>query len=505
MKKYFNVFCLSLIASTSAFATNTFPTTPVITSPVNDERDVPVAAEFSTEVFTPVDINGDVISDPTLQLLRTEWIPIVDPDANTIYFGGQQTTPVSNFNQLPESSFQYDIPASQEMIFNETRVRRLKIKAFGVVELLSESDEIIATIFAQPDSLEKLEPSALHPFIALNSKADSVVIRWDFSSGHFVDDSTFAIEANILNSGIVELRLKLESTLSYSYRFTGGRFGVEIGSVGRYQSLSVWGSDTMDPLSYYGDFGFSFQKVDNNSIYHSELADKNLISEPANLSNKVASETITTIEMLEPFSTYQLYARHVTQHSEESGDGINKVFYSDLSAPVTFETARSKYRIAMTSDSTVISGSKATVSFVLTNEGTYPGEPRVKLTLPVKVIGIEEGNSVNQELEGNIESGECASVLENRESISLSCSGVVLAPGESTNLRMSLTFNQAGEIPVVTSICETLIDNCDMPELQQSLLTVSEQSSPQGSDSSGGTVFWLTFLALPLMRLRRTA
>lgn len=511
MNKYFNLFYLSLITSTSAFAANTFSTTPVITSPVNDERDVPVAADLSTDVFTQTDSTGVPKSDPSLQFLRAEWILIEQPDQNTIYFGGQQTSPASSFSQLPEISFQYDIPQTQEMIFNEVQVRRLKIRASGIVELLSNTDEVIATIYAQPDSLDKLAPSALHPFISVKAITDSVVIRWDFSSALFGGAPIFAIETNIFNSGVVDLRLKIESTLSYSLLFsffTSGRVGVEIGSARFYRPLSTWGSDTMGPSSYYNGFGYRFQKESNGRIYYAELADKNLISEPVNSSDLITSDSDTFTSTLRPFSTYQVYARHVAQYSEEAGDEANTIVYSDLSAPVSFETARSKYRIEPISDSTPIAKSKATVRFVLTNEGTYTGEPQVGITLPYGALELAEDGSVDQELEGVIENGNCVSFAENSEIVGVTCSGISLAPGESASLSINLEFNQAAEVPVLSTICETLTDNCAIPEEHQSVITVAERSSAQGSNGSssgGGAMLWLTLLTLPLLRLRRVA
>ena len=532
MKRTFLLSALALTAAPLTFAMSAFPNAPEISDPVANEANVGLTATLSTEVMTSTNTDPENYS---VEFNGVSWYLSDEFDSSLHLFGGlQNIEPGILIGQ--DDSYTYQIDPALSIIINDQTVHTLEIRSNGSMDLLSESDETIASVSAKPFGFN-MKLSASLPFILVKENGDSVSVRWTFADSSYPSDVT--MEAELRSDGTIRILANPSAYDNALYSPTtsdpgaGGSAGVSIPSFSYYQSLPGWKttySETVD------DFGLEFS-------FNAETGIVAAPTTPVTIGDFDAPEFVVEEAegydhetTLEPFKDYVAYARHRAQII--TGDPTTNMI-SALSAPVFFSTVASDYSISASALPTLTVGESKTFSLTLTNTGTYAGEPQVTVQVPFAVLsGINSigGSDIETTLNAQIDGGSCNVDVDVSGPTTITCGGVELAVDASVTVTVDLTFANESTQVIAFDVCETLTDDCNSQSLQEVALSVvaavpdvdvttpdvttpdvttpTPEESPEneGSGSSGGgSSLWLMLLALPLLtmrsqrRLRRTA
>lgn len=505
MKGHLLPAVLALAVSPMSFAGVTysfFPAQPTITEPTDGATDVETSATVSTNVLTEVNAQGTTNSSSSLTLDGVQWYLTTDADSTVTYFGGLRATASSaeRLAFMPEESYDYTVPENVSLSFDSLAVPVLRIYNTGKLELISEADVVIGTVYVQPDLLGAVKPDTTDARITVKAYDNGVSVIWPF----IADDASNAavkMEALLLDNAIIVVRADPADLSDSLYTLTGGNVGVELDDDSNTGSLAGWKSGLTGTAT---EFGLKFTRTDASTINSSTASPTTLSSytEPTTTTETV--DNVTGELSLLPGEEYRAYAQYVVT------DGSGNTVYSSLSDAVMFTTElNSSYTLDLPSTDGIVAATPVELTFSLSNTGEHGGAPKVEVVLPFNALENLNGTlSDFFDAETEATEADCGLNIAGGDT-TLSCTTLMDA-GESATVDFTATFNTVGAQDIEYRVCETKLNGCEGIEYKTLTINVSSADSGDGngsddsSSSGGGSTFWFLLLSLPLTLLRRS-
>ena len=436
-----------------------------------------------------------------------EWL-LYPQDQNLILLGGKE----SNFGDIGTAQSSWTIPTPVDFQIDGTDVDELIVYNHGLVEVISSSEGVLAWASIAPDLIEYRQNDQTYNLISVRTRESIILVTYELKS-HANAPSSWSFNGQIrINTELPSIGHKLDkSSFDDSlFNLTSGEFGCEIRHEGVFhhskgtpaalkerasEAPADFQSNTSNVceingsgevlLGFYNDPSFEDPEIPEFERYDS-------------------AETTRLVSLNEGVTYTAVLRQHAT--------GLWGTGISDWSEPVNFFTAGNvELQISLNG----LSGENAilevpgagehTISVQITNTGEAPVRPVFSM-----FVGENSLENVPERVSlfSNF-NGDCA-VKEN-DSGSIECtSNEVIEPGESTFFEISTLITEEQNLKYYTmSACSAAnleVGNCHYTNFEVRVGNGPETDRGNDSGSSGGgAMFWLTLLALPLLRLRRKA
>ena len=431
-----------------------------------------------------------------------EWL-LYPEDQNLILLGGKE----SNFGDINTATSSWTIPTPVDFQVDGTDVDELVVYNHGLVEVVSSSDGVLAWASVAPDFIDYRENAQQYNLISVRTRESIILVTYELKN-HSNAASSWAVKGQVrINTELPSIGHKLNKN-SFSdslFNLTSGELGCEIRHEGLFyhskgtpaelktrasEAEAAFQSNTSNVCEITGDGEILLGFYNDPSFEDPELPDFEYYSS--------AEPTLSGIQLSEQ-ETYTTMLRH-------TATGVWGTGKSDWSTPVTFLTAgNAEFQISFNELSgenvllEVPDAGSHNINVTITNTGETQGRPVVSM-----YIGQDEFNSVAERvslIHGF--NGECDQGGFDSDVIECAWAETI-QPGDSISFDITTMISEEGQSQYFSmSVCSENALGCDNTNLE---IRIATNSSPEGSSgSSGGAMFWLTLLALPLLRLRRTA
>jgi hypothetical protein len=498
------------------------PDTPTIEAPTADAVDVSITPEISGTAASATRTGPPTVAiavaeseDYPVSLDTAEWL-FFEPQENLTLLGGYKQSSAD----LYTSEKTWTIPSPLNFTIDGSTVSQLSITNHGTVELLDETDAILAKVSAQPyytSSIQSAEPNAL---ISVKKESDTLMtITWGLASSDGADVEWTGKFQAVIETIKPTVGFKMSysdfedpfftlgaETLSCYIRFSESLMG------GRYKLSDLKSrhdndsSSTSSRACFYNEASgedFSVEGIYTSQFNTPAPSDQSLPTF-LEVSTTENPHTLTSDEALEPGTKYGALLRY----SMNDGDSFNA--YSAWSEQIEFTTElNTEYAMSANATSAFTQGVAKTLTFTLTNNGSDAGEPRAEVRLPFNVLSGVKG-TFNAAMAEGITASCNTSVIGTITTLGCTLKG--LAAGESADFTATITLNDLGSQDIEYRVCETLLEGCTGASYNTLNVTVSAQASEapgneddtSSSSSGGGSTFWFLLLGLPLTLLRRS-
>lgn len=432
-----------------------------------------------------------------------EWL-LYPEDQNLILLGGKE----SNFGDINTAQSSWTIPTPVDFQIDGTDVDELVVYNHGLVEVVSSTDGVLAWASVAPDFIDYRENAKQYNLISVRTKESIILVTYELRS-HSNAASYWTVKGQIrINTELPSIGHKLnKSSFSDSlFNLTSGELGCEI----RHEGLFYHSKGT--PAGFKTRASEADAAFQNNTSNVCEITDDGEVllgfyNDPSFEDPELpefeyyssAESTLSGIQLNEQ-ETYTTMLRH-------TATGVWGTGKSDWSTPVTFVTAgNAEFQLSfngLSGENVILEVPDAgahIINMTITNTGESQGRPVVSM-----YMGQDDFDSVAERvslIHGF--NGECDQSEYNNDEIECT-SAEIVQPGESISFDITTVLSEEGQPQYLAmSACSEHSLGCDITNIE---IRLADDSAPEnGSGSSGGgAMFWLTLLALPLLRLRRGA
>ena len=430
-----------------------------------------------------------------------EWL-LYPEDPNLILLGGKE----SNFGDINTATSNWTIPTPVDFQIDGTNVDELVVYNHGLVEVVSSSDGVLAWASVAPDFIDYRENAQQYNLISVRTRESIILVTYELKN-HSDAASSWTVKGQVrINTELPSIGHKLDKS-SFSdalFNLTSGELSCEI----RHQGLFYNSKGT--PAEFKTRASEADAAFQNNTSNVCEITEDGEIllgfyNDPSFEDPELpefehyssAESTFFGIELSEQ-ETYTTMLRH-------TATGVWGTGKSDWSIPVTFITAgNAEFHISFNelSGENVLLEVPETgahmINMTITNTGESQGRPVVTM-----YISQDDLNSVAERVSlVHGFDGECAVT----DSDQIECiSAETVQPGDSISFDITTMISEEGQSQYFSmSACSENALGCDYTNLEVRVATNSSTESDSGS-SGGGAMFFLTLLALPLLRRRQLA
>lgn len=430
-----------------------------------------------------------------------EWL-LYPEDQNLILLGGKE----SNFGDINTAQSSWTIPTPVDFQIDGTDVDELVVYNHGLVEVVSSTDGVLAWASVAPDFIDYRENANLHNLISVRTRGSIILVTYELKN-HSDATSSWTVKGQVrINTELPSIGHKLDKS-SFSdalFNLTAGELGCEI----RHEGLFYHSKGT--------PAGFKTRASEADAAFQNNTSNVCEITAGGEILLGFYNDPSFEDPELPEFEYYSsmepdLYAIQLSEQEtyttmlRHTATGVWGTGKSDWSLPVTFLTAgNAEFQISFNelSGENVLLEVPETgahmINMTITNTGESQGRPVVTM-----YIGQDDLNSVAERVSlVHGFDGECAVT----DSDQIECiSAETVQPGDSISFDITTMISEEGQSQYFSmSACSENALGCDYTNLEVRVATNSSPESDSGS-SGGGAMFWLTLLALPLLRLRRNA
>ena len=433
-----------------------------------------------------------------------EWL-LYPEDQNLILLGGKE----SNFGDINTAQSSWTIPTPVDFQIDGTDVDELVVYNHGLVEVVSSTDGVLAWASVAPDFIDYRENANLHNLISVRTRESIILVTYELKS-HSNAASSWTVKGQVrINTELPSIGHKLNKS-SFSdalFNLTSGELGCEI----RHEGLFYHSKGT--------PAGFKTRASEAEAAFQNNTSNVCEITEDGEILRGFYNDPSFEDPELPEFEYYsamepELYAIQLIEQKtyttllRHTATGVWGAGKSDWSTPVTFLTAgNAEFQISfneLSGENVLLEVPDAgahIINLTVTNTGESQGQPVISM-----FIGQDDFNSVAERvslIHGF--NGECDQSEFDSDVIECT-SAETIQPGESISFDITTVISEDGQSQYLAmSACtEHSSLGCDITNLEIRLANDSAPENGSGS-SGGGAMFWLTLLALPLLRLRRSA
>lgn len=475
---------------------------PTVVTPYSGVVD-PDNAAFIANSISAYSQGGGISAEYEATDTQNEWL-IYPTDSQLMLFGGKE----SNFGDIDSAQYDWTIDSPIDFEIDGIPAEIIRIYNHGLVELYSLSGTKLAWASVAPDYIDYRRNAQDYNLTSLRAADDFIFITYELES-HPNASSTWNVIGQIVIDTTkpgIGFKLNKENFDDPLFNVAEGELACELRLGGEY----YWAKGS--PAGFKAEAAENAPEgFENNTSYACEITPAGEFQYayytnpqpvgtqlPEFLHLQTSEDSITTSE-LTPGTGYTAMLRQ--QATGEQGTA-----YSVWSDPVDFFTADdSEFQISFNG----LSGENVSLSFPevgdhtinanITNTGEGPAQP---------VVSVFFGQSQLETVAERVSlvhgiNGECTE--KETDSNDIECTlDEILEPGESIDFNMTTLVSEEQSYQNYSfSVCSAAnreLGNCDTVYLDVSF---ARSSNSSGSSSGGGAMFWLTLLALPLLRLRR--
>jgi len=472
---------------------------PTIVTPYSGVVD-PDNAAFVANSISAYTQGGDIYAEYEATDTQNEWL-IYPTDSQLMLFGGKE----SNFGDIDSAQYDWTIDSPIDFEIDGIPAEIIRIYNHGLVELYSLSGTKLAWASVAPDYIDYRRNAQEYNLISLRAADDFIFITFELES-HSNASSTWNVVGQIVidtNKPGIGFKLNKENFDDPLFNVAEGELACELRLGGEY----YWAKGS--PAGFKAEAAENTPEgFENNTSYACEITPAGEFQyayytnpEPAApelpelLHLQTSEDSITTSE-LTPGTGYTAMLR---QHAT----GEQGTAYSVWSDPVNFFTADdSEFQISFNG----VSGENVSLTFPnvgdntinvkITNTGEGTAQPVVSVFFEQSQLEtVAERVSLLHGI-----SGEC--VEDEASSNTIECTlDETLQPGDSIEFNITTVISEELNSQYYwLSACSAAnreLGDCDTTYLDVTVVTNSSSSA------GGGAMFWLTLLALPLLRIRR--
>lgn len=487
------------------------PDTPSIEAPADASIDIALHPEISGSAPAAKE-RFNTANDYSVTLASAEWL-FYEHDENLTILGGFE-------NLYPDFSNSYKfwlIESPIEFTIDGEAVTHLEITNSGEVTLVNANRDTLGRVIVSSDNAHQVQSALATDIIELRQISPTLVtVTWYLeNSTNSGTTWTNTLQA-VLDSDGPKLGFKMtqddfasdyfnltETKLACYMREGGSEFsGIEI-SAALLKAAHNDNSQSGTSRVCYTDEASA--QSGGDLIKVSQYANNDLLGETTTFTELTVGTNpyqMQTDESFSPGTEYDAVLRYLVTDGYATG----KSAWSD---EITFSTElNSAYTLDLPSTAGIEVGVPADLTFTVNSTGEHGGAPKIEVVLPFNAIDSLNG-SLSDFFDADTENAEanCGVSIISDDTI-LSCTTLMDA-GDSDTVDLTATFYAAGSYDVEYRVCETKLDRCNDVAYQALAVEIEAEAQVDpttdgsGSSSSGGAMFWLTLLALPLLRLRR--
>ena len=465
--------------------------------------------------LTSSDLIAETVQDGarnsyTVTSQRNEWL-IYQEDVNLQLFGGKE----SNLGDISTAQSSWTIPTPISFSIDGTTVDSIRIYNHGKVEVVSSGGTILAWASVAPDHMDYRKNAQQYNLISVRVNHPVILVTYEMES-HSNASSSWQMKGQVrINTSLPSIghRLNKSNFDDPLFNVTAGEFACEIRHNGSY--YHSWATPAgLKERSLTAPSGF-----ENNTSNVCEISGGEVILGWYNNSafddpylpefRYVQTEGTNTLEE-SGFLELQNYTALVRQQAiGDLGSGFSawstpQQFYTGSRGPDIVFTGN-EYEVTYDGSPSFTIAPEAGELFVsgyITNTAEVAIQPVIYIGFSSYLTDL---NPIISDVTINGVEGSCAATDNRNDAYQCEWPDTI-EPGSGVSFSATVykTPGVAGDIALSTDIY--CVDGTGSEYYCGFSPLYVQVAGPSESDSSGGgSVFWLTLLALPLLRLRRTS